>query len=79
MVPQKGGGMGADDLPADHDISMCGGGCAMHKGGEINSDAEDLPVDELAMAGGGMVPMQPAPAEVDDMRVPPFLRKKKGI
>lgn len=74
-----GGGEGAEDLPADHDISMCGGGCAMHAGGEASTDAEELPGDGLRMAAGGQVPMAPVPAEVDDMRLPPFLRKKKAV
>lgn len=55
----------------DHDEAMCGGGCAMHKGG-------------LAMAGGGMVPassapISPIPNEEDEMKLPPFLRKKRDI
>lgn len=75
----QGGDTGAGDLPADHDISMCGGGCAMHKGGEIASDAEDLPGDMLHMATGGAVPAMPVPAQVDDTRIPPFLRKKKAV
>ena len=94
------------DLPEDHDISLCGGGCAMHKGGEVATTSEELPADHdslacngecpihrgvksgatkggnydeaLTMAAGGQVPGAPAPAEVDDMRVPPFLRKKKA-
>lgn len=77
----EGGATGAGDLPADHDISMCGGGCAMHAGGEASTDAEDLPGDMLHMASGGAVPAAPAtpvPAEVDDTRTPPFLRKKKA-
>jgi len=59
------------DLPADHDEAMCKGGCAMHKGG-------------LAMAGGGAVP-QPSPmampmtSEEDEMKLPPFLRKKRPM
>lgn len=76
------GGEGEDeglgDLPADHDISMCGGGCAMHKGGEAATTAEEMPgIPKLA--SGGPVPATPVPAEVDDMRVPPFLRKKKAV
>lgn len=59
-------GAGMDDLPPDHDVAMCKGGCAMHKGG-------------LAMAAGGAVPAAPIPAEVDDMRLPPFMRKKKPV
>lgn len=132
-----------NDLPADHDIGMCGGGCAYHKGGlvqgtegaadaenlagvpklseggEIESTSEGLAADfglaeggevlpqlapghdsleckgkcpvhmggkggaqgkkGLSMAAGGQVPATPVPAEVDDMRVPPFLRKKKMV
>lgn len=113
----EGGGEGAGDLPADHDSGMCGGGCAMHKGGIISETGETgintvpklasggevleqlapdhdsiackgkCPVhkDEkrgalgkkgLSMADGGQVPGMPVPAEVDDTRIPPFLRKK---
>lgn len=58
---------GLDDLPADHDEGMCGGGCAMHKGG-------------LAMAGGGAVPMPQMPEEDEnEMKLPPFLRKKRPM
>ena len=74
-----GGGEGVGDLPADHDISMCGGGCAYHKGGEIASTSEEMPGDALTMAAGGAVPATPVPAEVDDTRLPPFLRKKKAV
>jgi hypothetical protein len=116
----EGGGEGAEDLPADHDESMCGGGCAYHKGGIISAEGEtginkvpmlsdggevleQLAPDHdaiackgkcpahkfeksgamgkkgLSMAGGGQVPGIPVPAEVDDTRIPPFLRKKKGV
>lgn len=59
---------GMDDLPADHDEGMCGGGCAMHKGG-------------LAMAAGGAVPQPPMPmtSDEDEMKLPPFLRKKRPM
>lgn len=30
-----------DDLPADHDIEMCKGGCAMHKGGMVEDETPD--------------------------------------
>lgn len=68
VAPSGGdeGDGGGGELPEDHDIAMCKGGCAMHKGG-------------IAMAAGGEVPATPVPAEVDDMRMPPFMRKKKGI
>lgn len=60
---------GMDDLPADHDEAMCGGGCAMHKGG-------------LAMAAGGIAPPAPQmnmPPDEDEMKLPPFLRKKRPM
>lgn len=34
-IAPKGGESSPDGLPADHDASMCGGGCAMHKGGMV--------------------------------------------
>ncbi len=64
------------DFPPGHDISMCKGGCAYHQGGEVASSSEELPAD---MAVGGMVPQAAVPGEVDDMRLPPFLRKKKVV
>ena len=49
------------NLPADHDPEMCKGGCVKH------------------MAEGGMVPPPPMqePESEEDMKLPPFLRKKK--
>lgn len=50
--------------------------------------AGDLPADNqgaepeedaLKMAAGGQVPAAPVPADVDDTRLPPFLRKKKTV
>lgn len=92
MFPADGGGAtitisiapghaepdGDEGLPADHDASMCGGGCALHAGGIAASTAEKLPADK-GMAAGGEVPSLPVPAEVDDTRVPPFLRKKRSV
>lgn len=56
----------ADDYPEGHDISMCNGGCAIHKG----------------YAKGGMVEgnaptVLPAEAALEDKTLPPFLRKGK--
>lgn len=58
----------ADDYPEGHDIGMCKGGCAYHKGGAVG------------MANGGVVPNTPAAVpspEAEDKTLPPFLRKKK--
>ena len=101
-VSSDGGDGG--DLPDDHDMAMCGGGCAMHKGGIVGGETlEQLKPDHdaleckgecpahkdeksgamgkggLSMAAGGQVPAMPVPAEVDDTRLPPFLRKKKVV
>lgn len=57
--------MDMEDLPADHDESLCKGGCVYHKGG-------------VAMAQGGMIG-EPAVGETDDLALPPFLRKKKNV
>lgn len=67
-----------DEYPEGHDAALCGGGCAYHKGGEVASTAEELP-GVPKMAGGGAVQNAAVPAEVDDMRLPPFLRKKKAV
>lgn len=78
----EGGDMGAGDLPADHPIAMCGGGCAYHKGGIIPGKAEDSDFVDLAadkMAAGGIVTQQPPPEMEDESHLPPFLRKKKGM
>jgi hypothetical protein len=52
---------GFENLPADHEPEMCKGGCVKH------------------MAEGGMVPPPPMqePESEEDMKLPPFLRKKK--
>lgn len=44
-VEPNGGGEG-EDYPEGHDVSLCGGGCALHAGG---------PVDEHSMVGANMV------------------------
>lgn len=72
------------DLPEDHDVSMCKGGCAMHSGGtvpspELESDIHsgyeggdpEYKKGEIGMAEGGMVD--------EEMKLPPFLRKKKKV
>lgn len=75
-----------ENLPANHDESMCKGGCAYHTGGTVPKPEEEadafgtLPGEkeseykkgEVGMADGGMVP-----GETDDLKLPPFLRKKK--
>ena len=71
VVPnaEGGGEPDADDYPEGHDIGMCKGGCAYHKGGVVG------------MASGGVVPATPAALPVEeseeDKTLPPFLRKKK--
>ena len=56
-----------DEYPEGHDIGMCKGGCAMHKGGAVG------------MASGGLIPPAGIPEEnmSEDKTLPPFLRKKK--
>jgi hypothetical protein len=77
----EGGGEGAGDLPADHPISMCGGGCAYHKGGVVPGKGADSGFSDLAadkgFAAGGVVTQQPPPMQEDESHLPPFLRKKK--
>lgn len=73
VVPN--GDEGSDDkeeYPEGHDVGMCKGGCAYHKGGLVADN----------MAQGGMVegkaPTQmPAEAALEDKTLPPFLRKRK--
>ena len=78
------------NLPADHDESMCKGGCAMHMGGTVPKpemegsefSGYDKGKDpqykkgEMGMADGGMVPPMGNVNE-EDTTLPPFLRKKK--
>lgn len=80
--------IGFEDLPADHDSSMCKGGCMMHKGGTVSKPQGEADIfsgydkgkdphykkDEMGMAQGGMVPEM---GEQDNLALPPFLRKKK--
>lgn len=74
-----------NDLPADHDIAMCGGGCAMHKGGIAD---KELDSDMNLHRGGLIVPQDGGPvkggsqgnqyeANEEEKGLPPFLRKKK--
>lgn len=64
----------ADDYPEGHDIGMCKGGCAYHKGGVVESHVgEGIVHDDLK-------PNETTPVESidgDDKTLPPFLRKRK--
>ena len=88
----EGGPEGAGDLPADgmskggtvlpqleagHDAIACKGLCPVHK--DAKKGYEGPKADGITMAAGGQVPAPTVPAEVDDMRLPPFLRKKKAV
>jgi hypothetical protein len=80
-VPMAGGGevaTTAEQLDADHDALECKGECPAHKGFKSGA-LGDEDMDAITMAAGGQVPMAPAPTETDDLRVPPFLRKKKMV
>lgn len=65
-VESSEGATEGGEFPEGHDIALCEGGCAEHKGGGVPK-----------MAEGGEVP-PPMMGEEDEMSLPPFLRKKKG-